>query len=91
MRWCHDGVEAAQFAVYVDGVRTVLTGVAKDPTPNAAGLYEYWVTVATVNGTHTYEVAAISPVSVEGSKSGTFTLTANLTAPPKAPTKLKVG
>lgn len=89
LSWCFNGLDTTgnpanvtSWAVYVDGVRSVLSGVTVGATANTAGFKLYQAPLTLAGGTHTVQVAGVNSVG-EAVKSATFTVT--VTVPQSAP------
>lgn len=87
--WCWNGLDAngqpttiATWALYLDGVRSVLSGVTVGTTANSAGLKLYTAPLTVTSGTHAIQVAGTNTMG-EAVKSATFT--AAVTVPPAQP------
>jgi len=93
---CHSGLDpngnaVTGFAMYLDGVRSLVTMV-RGATANATGLFAYtFLTSAPASsGVKTYETAALSG-TLESPRSNPFALTVSLPrVAPVAPTKTQI-
>lgn len=82
---CNDGkdvngsvVQITGWAIYVDGVRSVLASVTAGTTANAAGLRDYSVSLPLTRGTKVIQIVALN---AQGEAAKSTTLTVTVSAP----------
>jgi hypothetical protein len=96
LQWCwnekdEDGLPATpiEWAVIRNGVRTVVTGVTKGATPNAAGQYAFRVPMTFVKGPQP-QIFIVEVVTADGVAQGDPLAVTVKGAGPSKPQKLRV-
>lgn len=88
LTWCYpDGADGGSsitgWAIYVDGVRTLVTNVSVGSSANASGRRAYSASITVATGTRTIREAPVNAIG-EGNQSPVYTLTVQ--APATVPT-----